>query len=97
MKLQFVRNGAVPPQIVQMRLLHVEAQRLLLRIVRCELDNRSVGDNFLDDEFGVLCVKSYFAAKRRNVDMPAIGPDAWHVPRENSQVASFNLQFLDGD
>src|SRR5260370_66937 len=64
-------------------------------IIRGELDHRSVCHNFFDYKLGVLRLKSYIAAKRRNVDMPSFRPDARNMPRQNSQVAAFNHHFID--
>src|ERR1035437_5480800 len=68
-----------------------------MRIVRRERYHRSVRNNLLDDKLGVLRLKSYIAAKRRDEYVPTFCSDTRNTVRENSGIAAFNGQLVDGN
>src|ERR1700687_3426852 len=77
--------------------MHLEAQRLFIGLLRCELYHRSIRHKFFDNKLGVLRLKGKMAAKRRGEYVPTFCSDPRNMLREYARIAAFNRQPVDGN
>lgn len=97
MELQSILDRLIPANVGEQSLMHVEDERLFVRILGGELYEGAVGDDLFDHNVRVRRVELKIASEGRHEDVRSDGLNVIHMLPKETEIGSLDDQPVNAD